>query len=113
MLLPILLYLLTETPSAAAAIADPRLLSLHIVTIIFVFQRSRPLVVLVERVKILDVRLPVLFEITQNGELARGRVLCRWCGRSCQRRVVLVVVYEKKKKKAEEERCERGRLQLF
>lgn len=108
LLLPILLCLLTETPSvaiAAAAIADPRLLSFRSIT--FVFHRSRPLVVLVEGVKILNVRLPVLFEITQNGELARGR---RWCSRSCQRRVVLVVVYRggEEAKRQRESRCERG-----
>ena len=87
----LLLLLLTETPSVgitAVAIADSRLLSFRSV-IIFVFYRSRPLVVLVESVKVLDVRLLVLFKVTQNGELARGR---RWGGRSRQRRVVLVVV---------------------
>jgi hypothetical protein len=58
----------TETPSAnAVAVADPGLLSFRVA---FVLRRSRPLVVLVERVEVLDVRFPVLFEIAQNGEFA-------------------------------------------
>lgn len=105
--LPILFYLPAETPSTGAGIADLRLFSLRIIS--FVFHRSRPFVVLVERVKILDVRLPVLFKIAQNGELTRGRVLCRWCGRSCQGRVVLVIVYGGRRcEEVEKILCERG-----
>ena len=74
-------------------VSDPRLFSFRLA---LVLHGSRPLVVLVQRVEVLDVRLPVLLEIAHNGELARRRVLCRRHGRRGERRVVLVVVFKKK-----------------
>jgi len=68
-----ILLSLTLTPtvssSSSSSGADSGLLSLRLA---FVLDRSRSLVVLVQSVEVLDVRLSVLFEIAQHGELARG-----------------------------------------
>jgi hypothetical protein len=48
------------------------------------FERSRALLVLIQRVEILDVRLPILLKVAKHGKLARRCVLRRGYSRGCQ-----------------------------